>query len=43
MLVVFVKRAVHAGADMYVRVRGRKHKVEEYRWDRKSMKIDGWT
>ena len=42
-LVVFVKRAVQTAADMYVRVRGRKHKVEEYRWDRKSTKLDGWT
>ena len=28
-LVVFVKRAVRTATDMYVRVRGRKHKVEE--------------
>ena len=42
-LVVFVKRAVQTAADMYVRVRGRKHKVEEYKWDRKSTKLDGWT
>ena len=42
-LVVVVKRAVETAADMYVRVRGRKHKVEEYKWDRKSTKLDGWT
>ena len=42
-LVVFVKRAVQTAADMYVRIRGRKHKVEEYKWDRKSTKLDGWT
>ena len=42
-LVVFVKRAVQTAADMYVRVRGRKHKVEEYKWDSKSTKLDGWT
>ena len=30
-LVVFVKRAVQTAADMYVRLRGRKHKVEEYK------------
>ena len=42
-LVVFVKRAVQTAADMYVRVRGRKHKVEEYKWHRKSTKLDGWT
>ena len=29
-LVVFLKRAVTTAADMHVRVRGRKHKVEEY-------------
>ena len=39
-LVVFVKRAVQTAADMYVRVKGRKHKVEEYKWDRKSTKLD---
>ena len=38
-----MKRAVQAAADMYVRIRGRKHKVEEYRWDRKSTKLDRWT
>ena len=42
-LVVFVKRAVQTAADMYVRIRGRKYKVEEYKWDRKSTKLDGWT
>ena len=42
-LVVSVKRAVQTAADMYVRIRGRKHKVEQYRWDRKSTKLDGWT
>ena len=42
-LVVFVKRAMQAATDMYVRIRGRKHKVEEYKWDRKSTKLDGWT
>ena len=40
-MVVFVKRAVQAAADMYVSIRGRKHKVEEYKWDRKSTKLDG--
>ena len=30
-----MKRAVQTAADMYVRIRGRKHKVEEYKWDRK--------
>ena len=35
-LVVFVKMAVQAATDMYISVKGRKHKVEEYRWDRKS-------
>ena len=42
-LVVFVKRAVQTAADIYVRVSGRNHKVEEYKWDRKSTKLDGWT
>ena len=42
-LVIFVTRAVQTAADMYVRVRGRKHKVEEYKWDRKSTKLDRWT
>ena len=42
-LVFFVKRAVQSAADMYVRVRGRTHKVEEYKLDRKSTKLDGWT
>ena len=42
-LVGFLKRAVQTAADMYVRMRGRKHKVEEYKWDRKSTKLDGWT
>ena len=42
-LVVFVKRAVQTAADMYVRIRGRKHKVEEYKSDRKSTKLEGWT
>ena len=30
-LVVFVKRAMQVAADMYIRIRGRKHKVEEYK------------
>lgn len=34
---------MQASADMYVRVRGTKHKVEEYRWDREATKLDGWT
>ena len=42
-LVVFLKRAVQAAADMSIRVRGRKHKVEEYKWDRMTTKLDGWT
>ena len=41
-LVVFLKRAVATATDMHVRVRGRKHKVEEYLWDRRSTKLDGW-
>ena len=42
-LVVFVKRAVQTAADMYVRITGRKRKVEEYKWDRKSTKLAEWT
>ena len=42
-LVVFMKRAVQTAIDMNVRIRGRKHKVEEYKWDRKSTKLDRWT
>ena len=43
LLVVCVKSVVQTAANMYVRVRGRKHKVEKYKWDRKSTKLDGWT
>ena len=41
-LVVFLKRVVTTATDMYLRVRGRKQKVEEYLWDRRSTKLNGW-
>ena len=42
-LVVFVKRAVQTATDMYVKIRGWKHKVAKYKWDMESTKLDGWT
>ena len=32
-MVVFAKRAVPTGVEMYMRIRGRKHMVVEYEWD----------
>ena len=34
-LVVFLKRAVGTAKSMYVKMRGRKHMVEEYEWGRR--------
>ena len=33
-MVVYLRRAIPTAEDMYVRVWGRRHKVEEYQWDR---------
>ena len=34
-LVVFLKRAVGTAESMYVKMRGRKHMIEEYEWGRR--------
>ena len=41
-LVVFFMRVANTAADIHVRVRARKDNVEEYLWDRRSTKLDGW-
>ena len=42
-MVVFLRRAVPTATDMWVRMRGRKHTVEEYEWGRKgSGPVGGW-
>ena len=43
-LVVFLKRAVRTAESMYVKIRGRKHMVEEYEWGRRPSHwaAEGW-
>ena len=43
-LVVFLKRAVGTAESMYVKMRGRKHMVEEYEWGRRPSHwaAEGW-
>ena len=43
-LVVFLKRAVGTAESMYMKMRGRKHMVEEYEWGRRPSHwaAEGW-
>ena len=43
-LAVFLKRAVGTAESMYVKMRGRKHMVEEYEWGRRPSHwaAEGW-
>ena len=41
-LVVFTKRAVPTAIVMYMRMRGRKHMVVEYEWDRGPGRVAPW-
>ena len=42
LLVVFTKRAVPTAVEMYVWLRGRKHTVVEYEWDRGPGRVAPW-
>ena len=41
-LVIFIKSAVPTAIEMYVRMRGRKHMVVEYEWDREPGRVAPW-
>ena len=43
-MVVFLKRAVGTAESMNVKMRGRKHMVEEYKWGKRPSHwtVEGW-